>query len=45
MEDASKHLAHWQKSGNKVVQNKISKLLQSILETPFSGLGKPEPLK
>ncbi len=45
MEDADKHLSFWQRSGNKATQRKISELIQSILLTPYSGLGKPEPLK
>lgn len=35
----------WKKSGNVIIQNKITKLLESISKTPFSGIGKPEPLK
>ncbi len=35
----------WKKSGNVIIQNKIMKLLESISNTPFSGIGKPEPLK
>ena len=35
----------WKKSGNKTVQTKINKLLESISATPYSGIGKPEPLK
>jgi toxin YoeB len=35
----------WKKSGNKNIQSKITKLLESILITPYSGIGKPEPLK
>jgi len=35
----------WKKSGNLIIQNKITKLLESISKTPFSGIGKPEPLK
>ena len=35
----------WKKSGNKTVQTKINKLLESICATPYSGIGKPEPLK
>ena len=35
----------WKKSGNKTVQTKINKLLESICTTPYSGIGKPEPLK
>ncbi len=45
MEDADKHLLHWQKSGNKIIQIKISELIKSIVSTPYSGIGKPEPLK
>lgn len=33
------------KSGQINVVKKIEKLLISIKETPFSGIGKPEPLK
>jgi len=42
---AKEDLAFWKKSGNISIQNKISKLFDSMLETPFEGLGKPEPLK
>ena len=44
-DDAKIHLKFWQRSGNKATQRKISELIQSILLTPYSGLGKPEPLK
>ena len=33
------------KSGNIGIQKKIEQLLRSIQETPFEGVGKPEPLK
>lgn len=33
------------KSGQSKIVKKIEKLLNSIEETPFTGLGKPEPLK
>jgi len=36
---------YWKKSGNLKAQAKISKLLKEIAATPFSGTGKPEPLK
>jgi toxin YoeB len=42
---ALSHLDDWKKSGNIGVQKKIKDLLQSIRETPFEGIGKPEPLK
>jgi len=33
------------KSGQSNIVRKIEKLLIPIKETPFSGIGKPEPLK
>jgi toxin YoeB len=42
---AQEDLLYWRKSGNKGTQQRISKLIQSILETPFDGIGKPEALK
>lgn len=42
---AVEDISFWKKSGNKSVQNKITKLLKSIEKTPFEGIGKPEPLK
>lgn len=38
-------LKFWRKSGNKAVQKRISELLESIEQTPFEGIGKPELLK
>ena len=43
--EAEKDLNFWRKTGNKKVLEKISKLVESTLKTPFEGLGKPEPLK
>lgn len=45
MDKALDDIDFWKKSGNVVVQNKITKLLESISKTPFGGIGKPEPLK
>lgn len=42
---ADEDLAYWKKSGNASVLKKIRQLLESILESPFSGIGKPEPLR
>ena len=42
---AQADLLYWKKSGNKGIQERINKIIQSILETPFEGIGKPEPLK
>lgn len=42
---AIEHLNWWKKSGNKTIQKKISLLIDEILLHPFTGTGKPEPLK
>ncbi|MCF0052977.1 Txe/YoeB family addiction module toxin [Dyadobacter sp. LJ53] len=38
-------LQYWKRSGNEAILKKIRNLISSILETPFDGIGKPEPLK
>lgn len=38
-------LKYWKKSGNKIIQKKIEKLIDAIQENSFEGIGKPEPLK
>lgn len=35
---------YWQKTDKKILK-KINELLKDISRTPFSGKGKPEPLK
>lgn len=45
LEQAQKDIAFWKESGNKAVMNKISALLRDISEHPYTGIGKPEPLK
>ena len=35
---------YWQKTDKKIAE-KINTLIKDISRTPFSGLGKPEPLK
>ena len=42
---AKRDLATWKKSGNVKALKRIRQLLASIIETPFEGIGKPEPLK
>jgi toxin YoeB len=44
-QQALEDLDFWRKSRNKKVQGKISQLIENIKETPYAGLGKPEPLK
>ena len=36
---------YWKKSGNKAIMERISALLKDIMEHPYTGIGKPEPLK
>lgn len=45
LHQALEDLNHWRKSGNKLIQIKITQLIQSIEQTPFEGIGKPEGLK
>jgi toxin YoeB len=45
MPEAKADLDFWVKAGNKPVLKKITQLLESISNTPFEGIGKPEPLK
>jgi toxin YoeB len=35
----------WAAEGNAKAREKIHALLENILETPYVGIGKPEPLK
>ena len=35
---------YWQKNDRKMVE-RINKLIQEVKREPFSGVGKPEPLK
>ncbi|HEV2831147.1 MAG TPA: type II toxin-antitoxin system YoeB family toxin [Hanamia sp.] len=43
--EAKEDLDFFIKSGNKIILRKITKLIEAIIENPFEGLGKPEPLK
>ena len=42
---AKEHLDFWAKTGNKLILKKIVQLTRSIMENPYKGIGKPEPLK
>ena len=42
---AKEDIAAHKKSGNKAVLNKLLTLLEQLEEHPFTGTGKPEPLK
>ncbi|MBQ3732781.1 MAG: Txe/YoeB family addiction module toxin [Bacteroidales bacterium] len=42
---ADEDLQYWKQTGNKRIMKRISALLQDIVSHPFTGIGKPEPLK
>lgn len=42
---AEKHLKQHLKSGDKGSIKKIEKILIELTETPYSGIGNPEPLR
>ena len=35
----------WKSSGNTAIMRKIAALLEDVAEHPYTGTGKPEPLK
>jgi toxin YoeB len=43
-EQAARELAYW-KETNPPIVNRIKALIESIQTSPFTGIGKPEPLK
>lgn len=43
-EDAWEDYLHWQKTDRKLLQ-RLNSLLREALRTPYSGTGKPEPLR
>jgi toxin YoeB len=45
LEQAQKDRDYWKESGNKAIMNRITALLKDIVEHPYTGKGKPEPLK
>jgi len=42
---AKEDIEFFKKSGNKAILKKIKTLIEEISESPYSGTGKPEPLK
>lgn len=45
LEQAQKDRDYWKESGNNAIMNRITALLKDIVEHPYTGIGKPEPLK
>ena len=44
VEESWEDYLYWQKTDKKILK-KINELIKDITRSPFSGLGKPEPLK
>ena len=44
-DDVWNDYVYWYEQGNKSNIKKINKLIKEIDRTPFTGIGKPEPLK
>jgi toxin YoeB len=42
---ASEDIAYWKELNDSKIQKKITDLIKNIVATPFTGIGKPEPLK
>ena len=42
---AIRDLDYWKETENQKILNRIGELIKSTLNTPFSGIGKPEPLR
>ena len=44
-EKAQEHIVYWKEKNNEAVQKRIIALKNAIIASPFTGIGKPEPLK
>lgn len=45
LEKAKKDYLYWKQLGDQRIMKRITKLLKDIEKHPFTGIGKPEPLK
>lgn len=45
LKKARKDRDYWVQTGNETVMRRITDLLHDIEQHPFTGMGKPEPLK
>ena len=45
LKQAKKDRDYWKKTGNTRIMKRINDLLYDIQRHPFTGIGKPEPLK
>ena len=44
-DEALEHLKYFKKLNNPLLLKKIRQLIESIIQTPYTGIGKPEALK
>jgi len=42
---AKDHLSEWKKSGQLIAIKKIERIFNELANTPYKGIGSPEPLK
>ena len=42
---ALEHIAYWKKNNNMTIQERISKLKEAIIASPYTEIGKPEAFK
>ncbi|MDR2147048.1 MAG: Txe/YoeB family addiction module toxin, partial [Tannerella sp.] len=42
---AEEHIAYWKEKNNEAIQKRIIALKNAIIASPYTGIGKPEPLK
>ena len=45
LDQALEDIDFWKKNGNRTIRTRITKIIESIGISPYSGIGKPEPLK
>lgn len=45
LEKAKKDYLYWKQLGDQRIMKRITQLLKDIEKHPFTGIGKPEPLK
>lgn len=43
--NALKDISYWKQYGSETLRQRITSLIESIQDSPFKGIGKPEPLK
>ena len=44
-EQAIEHIEYWKRTNNVAVQKRIIALKNAIIISPYTGIGKPHPLK